>query len=144
MNKQFEIYNNLYDNNERKQLIAEMIREYRNMNKLSQKEIAEYIGVNTQTYGAYESGRNEPPAEVLVRLSLFYEIPIDILVQRDNMSKDKMTAKKQLEEYEKQIQELKEQLSNSDPNVQAQLKDFLEGMENLTQAIKEKTMDENK
>ena len=86
-------YNNLYDVTERKALIADMLTAFREMNRLQKKDVAEYLGIKPQTYNAYESGRNEPPAEILVRLSLLYDVPIDVLVQKDNMSKTQKSAK---------------------------------------------------
>ena len=80
-------YDNLYDQSERKILTAVMLCAYREANNLQKKEVAELIGIKPQTYGAYESGRNETPTEVLVRLSILYDVPVDVLIQRDNMSK---------------------------------------------------------
>ncbi len=40
------------------------------MLQYSQKEVAEAIGVSTQSYATYERGRNEAPAEVLIRLAM--------------------------------------------------------------------------
>lgn len=136
-NETLKKYNKLYTPSERKQLIAESLKAYREFYNLQQKEVANEIGINAQTYNTYESGRSEPPAEILVRLSMLYNVPVDVLVQKDNMSKDTQAAKEQLELYEKQIQELKLKLANADPNTKAQLTQFLEGMEKLTQQIKD-------
>lgn len=100
-------YNYLYSKQERKQLIAKNIIELRKKAGLQQKEVAELIKVQYQTYRNYESGASEPPAEMLVRLSKLYEIPVDIIVGADDYSKDKNKTRKIIEEQEKQINELR-------------------------------------
>lgn len=136
-------YNELYTVAERKKLIGEMLKAFREANKLQQKQVAEYIGVNPQTYSAYESGRNEPPAEVLVRLSLLYEIEVDILIQKDNMSKNGKSAKEQLDYYDQQMDELREQILKGNPEAQNMLNKLLDGLSDMTKAIREKIPDIN-
>ena len=130
-------YNNLYDQTERKLLTAAMLKAFRESNGLQKKEVAELIGIKPQTYGAYESGRNETPAEVLVRLSMLYNIPVDILVQRDNMSKTEKSMQEQLEYYDEKIKELKEAMLRGDAEATEQFAKFLEAIQELTEAIKE-------
>ncbi len=131
-------YNNLYDQNERKLLTAAMLRAFREANKLQKKDVAELIGIKPQTYGAYESGRNETPAEVLVRLSMLYDVPVDVLVQREKISKDSKTAQEQLAVYDEQINQLKEALLKGDIDATDRLSKLIDGMQALTDAIKEK------
>ncbi len=114
-----------------------MIKAFRETHGLQKKEVAELIDIKPQTYGAYESGRNETPIEVLVRLSMLYNVPVDILVQRDNMSKTDKTAEEQLELYDKQIKELREAMLKGDAEATEQFSKLIEGLQALTDAIKE-------
>ena len=132
-------YNNLYDNSERKELIAESISTFRKSNNLSMKEVAELIGISPQAYGAYERGRNEPPAEVLVRLSMLYDVPIDVLVQRDNFNKERLTTVKQLDMYDEQIKQLRAELLKGDPEAQKIWTEYLDKIQGLTDTIREIT-----
>lgn len=131
-------YNNLYDNTERKQLIAESMILFRTSNNLQMKEVAELIGITPQAYGAYERGRNEPPTEVLVRLSMLYDVSIDVLVQRDNFNKDRLTVKKQLDMYDEQIKQLRAELLKGDPEAQKALTEMLNTIQSLTDTMREK------
>jgi len=131
-------YNNLYNNTERKELIAESISTFRKSNNLSMKDVSELIGITPQAYGAYERGRNEPPAEVLVRLSMLYDVSIDVLVQKDNLNKDKLTVKKQLDIYDEQIKQLKAELLKGDPEAQKALTTMLDTIQSLTDTMREK------
>lgn len=107
MYEKLKKYNYLYNKQERKELIARNIIELRKNARLQQKEVAELLKVQYQTYRNYESGASEPPAEMLVRLSKLYEIPVDIIIGADNYSKDKDKARKIFEEQEREISELR-------------------------------------
>lgn len=131
--EKLKLYNNLYEITERKLLIADMLTAFREMNHLQKKDVAEYLCIKPQTYNAYESGRNEPPAEILVRLSLLYDVPVDILIQKDNMSRTQQTAKEQLDFYDNQIDQLKEELIKNGDNENIQM--FLDGIKQLTEAM---------
>lgn len=107
MYEKLKKYNYLYNKQERKELIARNIIELRKNARLQQKEVAELLKVQYQTYRNYESGASEPPAEMLVRLSKLYEIPVDIIIGADDYSKDKDKARKIFEEQEREISELR-------------------------------------
>lgn len=136
MTADYSVYNNLYTIDERKDLIAQIIKELRIKNNLTQTELCEIIGINKQTYNNYEKGRTTPPAEIIVRLSYLYEIPTDVLLQKDNLLKSATAQMRVLEQYEKQIAELKEQIKNKSPEEQATLKTFIGGLEQMLNALK--------
>ena len=97
---------------QRKIMTAEALQELRKARKLSQKEVAAHLNIPATTYNTYESGRTEPPIEILVRLSHLYGMPIDIIVQRDrtyttaeDVGQKMVAFKEQLAEIDKQIEE---------------------------------------
>lgn len=59
------------------------IRHLRELKKLSQEGLAEELKITRARLGAYEEARNEPPIEILIRLSDYFHIPIDLLVRAD-------------------------------------------------------------
>ncbi|MFY9309773.1 MAG: XRE family transcriptional regulator [Bacteroidia bacterium] len=63
--------------------ISKNIRILRDLKKLSQEQLAEALGINRSRLGAYEEARNEPPIELLIRLSTYFQISIDALVRGD-------------------------------------------------------------
>lgn len=127
-------YNNLFTLEERKKIIAQSIGELRKAKGLSQKEVAGEIGVSQATYSAYERGRNEPPAEILVRLSYLFNCPVDILVQRDRQYRDASDALKQAEQLQAQMLQLEEELAkNNGDNETA--KAMMELMKKLGEAL---------
>lgn len=115
------VYENLYTFEERKQLIADSLRIIRQSKRMTQKQVAEHIGINPQTYATYERGRNEPPAEIIIRLSYLYDIPTDIILQKDNVTKEKSAIMKQLDNFDAVIDEMKGKILSGDPETREQL-----------------------
>lgn len=128
-------YDNQFTTSERKQLVADMLKAMRETKGLQQKELAELLGIKPQTYSAYELGRNEPPVEILVRLSKLYDVTIDMLVQRDAV-RNGAKAKEQLELFDKQIQELKIEMLEKGSNTE--MEQFIKAIEGLTSTLKDK------
>ena len=63
------------------------LREDKNMN---QTQIAKYLGMSQTGYSKYETGENDIPTDVLIKLSNFYSTSIDyILGQTDNKRRAK-------------------------------------------------------
>ena len=50
---------------------------------MTQKQVAEILGITTQQYQLYESGKREMPMHHFIRLADHYEVTIDYLVGRD-------------------------------------------------------------
>lgn len=63
--------------------IANNIRFLRQLKGLSQEQLADELNVTRSRIGGYEEGRNEPPIDLLIRLSEFFHIAIDALVRGD-------------------------------------------------------------
>ncbi len=57
------------------------IREDRD---IKQREIAKYLNVSQNTYSQYETGVISLTAEVLIKLSDYYNVSIDYLLDRTN------------------------------------------------------------
>ncbi len=63
--------------------IASNIRFLRQLKGLSQEQLADELSITRSRVGGYEEGRNEPPIDLLIRLSEFFHIAIDALVRGD-------------------------------------------------------------
>ncbi len=59
------------------------IRHLRHLKGVSQEHLAEEIGVSRSMIASKEEGRSEPKIELLVALSDYFRIPMDILVRKD-------------------------------------------------------------
>ena len=60
--------------------VKQRIRILRENNNYSQREIAEYLGIDRSTYACYELGKTSPSVEVLVALSELYLVSCEFLL----------------------------------------------------------------
>ncbi len=56
------------------------IRDLREDNDLTQKQIAEYLHIKQNTYSQYESGQRQIPIEALIALAKFYKTSTDYIL----------------------------------------------------------------
>ena len=61
--------------------IGNKIKQYRELNKMTQKDIAEVLGVEPGTISKYESGMIEPNIESIKKLAETFKITIDELLK---------------------------------------------------------------
>ena len=60
------------------------LRGIREDNDIKQKDLAKYLNVSQNTYSQYETGVISLTAEILIKLSDFYNVSIDYLLDRTN------------------------------------------------------------
>ena len=66
------------------------LRELRDEKDLTQTEIAKMLGMSQTGYSKYETGENDIPTDVLIKLANFYNTSIDYLLgQTDNKRRPK-------------------------------------------------------
>lgn len=58
----------------------ERIRILRKNNKLTQKQIGQILNMSQTGYNQYETGKNDIPTNVLIKLSEFYNTSVDYLL----------------------------------------------------------------
>ena len=63
--------------------IHKNIRHLRKLRGLTQEQFAEELKVPRSRIGSYEEGRSEPPIAMLIALSAFFKVPVDILIKND-------------------------------------------------------------
>lgn len=66
----------------RSETIGYILKFLRKEQKLTQKEVADNIGIAQQTYAGYESGKHEPSIEIAIRISNFYGLSLDYITGR--------------------------------------------------------------
>ena len=60
----------------------ENIRNLREDNDKTQKEVAAYLNITQTTYSKYELGKINVPIDVFIKLADYYTVSIDYLVGR--------------------------------------------------------------
>ncbi|NBL65710.1 helix-turn-helix domain-containing protein [Flavobacterium sp. NST-5] len=64
-------------------LFSDNIRHLRNKIEVSQAFVAEKLIITRDRFAKYEAGKSQPPFEILVKISRFYHVSIDILLTTD-------------------------------------------------------------
>ena len=68
-------------------MIFKNLRSLREDKDIRQKDIAMYLNVSQNTYSQYETGVIALTADVLIKLSDYYDVSIDYLLDRTNNPK---------------------------------------------------------
>lgn len=67
------------------------LRDLREDADLNQTQIAQYLGMSQTGYSKYETGENDIPTQVLIKLAKYYKTSIDYIL---GVSNDKSPYKK--------------------------------------------------
>lgn len=62
---------------------AENLKKFRKDNHVSQKTLSEHLGYGGTAIANYESGRNEPSIDDLIKIADFFGISMDYLLGRE-------------------------------------------------------------
>ena len=63
------------------------IRDLGHDHDMTQRELAEILGMSQTGYSKYETGENDIPTEILIRLSKIYNVSIDYLLDQTDCKK---------------------------------------------------------
>ena len=60
------------------------LRDLREENNLTQKQLAEILGMSQTGYSKYETGENDIPTVILIKLADLYKTSTDYILGRTN------------------------------------------------------------
>lgn len=63
-------------------MLAERLKECRKRKAVTQKEVAEYLGMTVNAYQKYELSTQEPKYQVLIMLADYFNVTTDFLLGR--------------------------------------------------------------
>ncbi len=69
------------------------LRDLREDKDLTQKDIANILNISQRGYSHYETGNNDIPTEILIRLADFYDTSVNYLLGRTNNKNKKEKVK---------------------------------------------------
>lgn len=72
---------NVFSENQ-KQMIAKTLINLREVNFLTQTDIAHHLHLSSSTISHYEKGITVPPTEIIFRLAEFYDVTTDYILGR--------------------------------------------------------------
>jgi transcriptional regulator with XRE-family HTH domain len=59
------------------------LKELREAKGLTQKQVAEDLSIQQQTYQRYERGRREPRIDMLIKLADCFDVSVDYLIRHE-------------------------------------------------------------
>ena len=60
------------------------LRDLREDKDLNQTAIAKMLGMSQTGYSKYETGENDIPTSILIKLANFYDVSVDYILNRTN------------------------------------------------------------
>ncbi|MBO4539688.1 MAG: helix-turn-helix transcriptional regulator [Clostridia bacterium] len=63
-------------------IFCKRLTEQRKMNNMTQREVAQKLGIAQPSYIRYENGKAEPTIENLIKLADLFDVSIDFLCGR--------------------------------------------------------------
>lgn len=74
-----------------REYMASKLREFRNAKGLSVVEVGKHVGKSDKTISAWEVGRGQPDADMLVMLCQLYGVEISDFYEKSNCESEKLT-----------------------------------------------------
>ena len=69
-------------------MFPDRLKECRKTKGVTQKEVADFLGMTDRAYQNYEYGNSEAPYETLAKLADFFGVSTDYLLGRDNCGQE--------------------------------------------------------
>lgn len=63
-------------------IFQERLIEQRKLNKVTQRQMAEFLQIAQPSYIRYENGSSEPSLESLVKIADYFDVSVDYLLGR--------------------------------------------------------------
>ena len=63
-------------------IFQERLIEQRKLNKVTQRQMAEFLQIAQPSYIRYENGTSEPSLESLVKIADYFDVSVDYLLGR--------------------------------------------------------------
>ncbi|MCC2328555.1 helix-turn-helix domain-containing protein [Bacillus wiedmannii] len=125
-------------------MIGLRLKSLRKKENLTQKQLAEKIGVSQRMIGYYESEERFPPHDVLTKLADCFSVSADYLLGRDitDETKKQLTSKnekdiaKRMEEIKKDLQGEDGLMFSGEPMSQEAVESLLDAMEYIVKQTK--------
>lgn len=73
------------------------LKEIRMKRKITQQEVADYIGCSSVVYSRYECGTRQPSIEMLLKLADLFGVTVDFLLGRQDLEDSTLS------EYERRL-----------------------------------------
>ena len=104
------------------------LKKLREEKKLTQKDIAKYLGVSDRSVGYYENGQRMPPLDILEKIADYFDVSVDYLLGRTDMKNPSTPYKVPNYDLDENLEKLINVSQNLSPEQFQKLTDFLESL----------------
>lgn len=92
-------------------MIGERIKSLREERKITQQELARYLGVSQKTISNYENGERSPDPDTLRKIADYFDVTVDYLLGRSN---HRQLTRRDERDIEKIIEETRQRIENTE------------------------------
>ncbi|MEK5425328.1 helix-turn-helix domain-containing protein [Cytobacillus sp. FSL R7-0680] len=120
-------------------LLSERLRELRKKNKLTQKQLGEFLDISESGYGYYEQGRNEPSLETIKKLAKKYDVTVSYLTGEEKHefnTKEEKDIAKQMEKIRQDLESQEGLSFYGEPLSEEAMESLMESMEHMVKQTK--------
>lgn len=104
---------------------GQRLRQLRDLNKVTQEELAKYLGVGRPTIAGYETKGKQPSFEILDKIADFFNVSVDYLLGRTNIQNHEgLPIMESSEEYYVDNEMIKD-INNLSPESQEDLEAYI-------------------
>lgn len=94
-------------------MFSKRLKYLRNQKKVTQQQIADYLGISRQGYAKYENSQSEPDHRTIRKLASFFDVTTDYLLGLSEDSKPSSKLPELTEKDEKDIAKDLEKIINN-------------------------------
>ena len=70
-------------------MVYRRLKDLREDHDLTQADLAGILNISQRGYSHYETGNNDIPTEILIKLANYYNVSIDYILERTNQKEHK-------------------------------------------------------
>ena len=126
-------------------MLGEKIRELREKENYSQKELGLKLGISPSTIGMYEQNRRSPGKDMLLKITKIFNVSVDYLLSADTYNTTSIKENHNYKDVNDILKIAKEQLMNTEallfngePATEEAIQSILDAMEMGMALAKEK------
>lgn len=104
---------------------SQRLRYLRDLNKVTQEQLAKYLGVGRPTIAGYETKGKQPSFEILDKIAGFFNVSLDYLLGRTDIKNFAMLSVQDTEKTYYASNEVAKEINNLSPESQEDLEAYI-------------------
>ncbi len=119
-------------------MFSKNLRKLREFKNIDRNELADTLGLTYQAIAQYENGTREPNFDILKRISLYFGITIDYLINGEDENVNSVKIKNLIKKLNYSIKEFSQDIGESTHEIEKIVLDGIEPSEQIINSVCEK------